>query len=104
MTNIQTGIEDMAYRMIEHTVFDGTYRPYLPYNRSTDIHIMKEVQPKIEPTVRQVIKLVSDFHNVDLKSVGIGLIASKLEARFDIHDEQEQTSYDAHLLEVLHQR
>ena len=29
MTNIQTGIEDMAYRMIEHTVFDGTYRPYL---------------------------------------------------------------------------
>ena len=33
MTNIQTGIEDMAYRMIEHTVFDGTYRPYLPYNR-----------------------------------------------------------------------
>ena len=25
MTNIQTGIEDMAYRMIEHTVFDGTF-------------------------------------------------------------------------------
>lgn len=34
MTNIQTGIEDMAYRMIEHTVFDGTYRPYLRF----DIH------------------------------------------------------------------
>ena len=32
MTNIQTGIEDMAYRMIEHTVFDGTYRPYLPFD------------------------------------------------------------------------
>ena len=97
MRKIQTMIEDMAFRMIEHPVFDGTYRPYLPYNRS-------EVQLKIEPTVRQIIKLVSDFHNVDLKSVDIGLIASKLEARFDIHDEQERTSYDAHLLEVLHQR
>ncbi len=82
MTNIQTGIEDMAYRMIEHTVFDGTYRPYLPYNRT-------EVQPKIEPTVRQVIKLVCDFHNVDIGLVDLTSIVKKLEARFDIHDESD---------------
>ena len=82
MTNIQTGIEDMAYRMIEHTVFDGTYRPYLPYNRSG-------VQPKIEPTVRQVIKLVCDFHNVDIGLVDQKSIVQKLEARFDIHDESD---------------
>ena len=82
MRKIQTMIEDMAFRMIEHTVFDGTYRPYLPYNRS-------EVQLKIEPTVRQVIKLVCDFHNVDVGLVDLKSIVKKLYSRFDIHDESD---------------
>jgi hypothetical protein len=120
VTNIQTLIEDIAYRMIEHDVFDGRYRPYLRYNgndRQHANHYRSEVQPKIEPTVKQVIKYVCDFHNrnvvdepVDISQVDQKSIVQKLEARFDIHkDEQDplshlRTSYDAHLLEALHQR